>query len=62
MESSYQHQGATISTYKTVYGEEGRYSTLFKVYGKKLDPGGNKIVSETTPDKRTTHWVPSIQK
>jgi formamidopyrimidine-DNA glycosylase len=62
MNESYQHQGATIQTYKTVYGEEGRYSTLFRVYGKKVDPNGNKIISEITPDKRNTHWCPIIQK
>lgn len=62
MNESYQHQGATIQTYKTPYGEEGRYSSCFKVYGKKKDPLGNVIVAQTTPDKRTTHWCPSLQK
>lgn len=62
MQESYQHQGATIQTYKTVYGEEGRYSSCFKVYGKKVDSLGNQIIKEDTPDKRTIHWCPSIQK
>lgn len=62
MQESYQHQGATIQTYKTVYGENGRYSSCFKVYGKKVDPLGNQIIKEDTPDKRTIHWCPSIQK
>lgn len=61
MEESYQHQGATIHTYKTVYGEEGKYSTLFKVYGQKKDPLGHKIVKQQTPDKRTIHWCPDVQ-
>src|SRR5574337_763028 len=61
MQESYQHQGATIHTYKTVYGEEGKYSTLFKVYGQKQDPTGRKIVKQQTPDKRTIHWCPDIQ-
>lgn len=61
MQESYQHQGATIHTYKTVYGEEGNYSTLFKVYGQKQDPLGNKIIKQQTPDKRTIHWCPDIQ-
>ena len=61
MESSYQHQGATIQTYKTAYGEEGRYSTLFQVYGKKQDPMGRKIVKQQTPDKRSIHWCPEVQ-
>jgi formamidopyrimidine-DNA glycosylase len=61
MQESYQHQGATIHTYKTVYGEEGKYSTLFKVYGQKQDPEGRKIIKQATPDKRTIHWCPEIQ-
>lgn len=62
MQDSYQHQGATIQTYKTAYGEEGRYSSLFKVYGQAKDPLGHKIIKEQTPDKRTIHWCPDIQK
>jgi DNA-formamidopyrimidine glycosylase len=62
MQTSYQYQGATIQTYKTAYGEEGRYSSCFKVYGKKIDPLGNKITKEDTPDKRTIHWCPAVQK
>lgn len=62
METSYKYQGATIQTYKTAYGEEGRYSSCFKVYGKKTDFLGNKIIKEETPDKRTIHWCPTIQK
>jgi formamidopyrimidine-DNA glycosylase len=62
MRTSYIHQGATIKTYKTIYGERGTFSNFFKVYGRKSDPKGNKIISETTPDKRTTHWVPDVQK
>ena len=60
MEESYQHQGATIQTYKTVYGEEGRYSSCFKVYGKKKDPLGNPIVKQDI-GTRTIHWCPAIQ-
>ncbi len=62
MQESYKYQGATILTYKTVYGEEGRYSSFFKVYGQKFDPLGNQIVKENTPDGRTIHWCPTIQK
>lgn len=62
MQTSYQYQGATIQTYKTAYGEEGRYSSCFKVYGKKTDPLGNPIIKEDTPDKRTIHWCPVVQK
>jgi len=61
MQESYQHQGATIRTYKTAYGEDGKYSTLFKVYGQKQDPMGRKIIKQQTPDKRTIHWCPEVQ-
>ena len=26
-----------------------------------LDQKGNKVIREKTKDKRTTHWVPSVQ-
>jgi formamidopyrimidine-DNA glycosylase len=61
MQESYQHQGATILTYKDAYGAEGKYSSCFKVYGKKADPLGNTIKKEITPDKRSIHWCPAIQ-
>lgn len=61
MQDSYAHQGATISTYTTVYGEEGKYSSCFKVYGQKQDPLGNPIQKDTTPEGRTIHWCPIIQ-
>lgn len=61
MNESYSHQGATILTYTDAYGAEGKYSSCFKVYGKKQDPLGNPIVKEDTPDKRTIHWCPAVQ-
>jgi formamidopyrimidine-DNA glycosylase len=60
MQVSYKHQGATISTYKTVYGEEGKYSSLFKVYGQKQDPLGYEIIKQDMGG-RTIHWCPSVQ-
>ena len=61
MEESYKYQGATIQTYKTAYGEEGKYSSCFKVYGQKTDPLGNPVVKEDTPEGRTIHWCPTLQ-
>jgi formamidopyrimidine-DNA glycosylase len=61
MEESQSYQGATIQTYATPYGEEGKYSGLFKVYGQKQDPLGNPIKKEITPEGRTIHWCPAIQ-
>lgn len=61
MQQSYKHQGATIQTYSTPYGEEGKYSNCFKVYGQKQDPLGNPIIKEETPEGRIIHWCPAIQ-
>jgi len=55
-------KGATIATYRTPDGAKGSFSDFFQVYGKKLDPLGNPIIKQITPDKRTTHWCPSLQK
>lgn len=62
MNESYAHQGATLLTYKDAYGNEGKYSSCFKVYGKSEDPLGNLIKSENTPEGRTIHWCPNVQK
>ena len=59
---SYENGGATISTYRNSNGEKGLYSRRFAVYNQKYDLEGNEVIKETTKDKRTTHWVPSIQK
>ena len=61
MKESYDHQGATIHTYKDAYGEEGKYSSCFKVYGQKSDPFGHTIKKETTPEGRSIHWCPDVQ-
>lgn len=62
MEESYQSQGASIYTYVNVDGDSGNYIDFFKVYNKNKDPEGNLVVRETTPEGRTIHWVPAIQK
>lgn len=62
MVDSYKVGGTTIATYKNFEGEMGHYSSKLRVYGKTTDPLGNVVKSEETPDKRTTWWVPNIQK
>ena len=59
---SYHKGGATIYTYKTGDGKDGMYTSRFMVYNRKRDSLGNPVIKETTKDKRTTHWVPNIQK
>ena len=41
--------------------EEGEATDFFNVYSKKIDPLGNQVIKEETPDKRTTHWSPGRQ-
>lgn len=62
MLESYRLDGTTIATYKNFEGKLGQYSSKLLVYGKNLDPLGNLIKSETTLDKRTTWWVPRLQR
>ncbi len=59
---SYSTGGATIKDYYSPDGTKGSFSKRFAVYNQSSDPLGNKVIKETTADKRTTHWVPVIQK
>ena len=59
---SYRLGGATIESYRQPNGEKGLYSQRFAVYNQSIAPCGNNVIKETTADKRTTHWVPEIQK
>lgn len=59
---SYNMGGATIQNYRTPDNNGGLYSRRFAVYGQDADPLGNKVVREKTPEGRTTHWVPELQR
>ena len=60
LRDAFQVRGLTITNYIDPDGEYGEYQV--KVYGKTKDPYGNEILRSTFSDKRTMHWVPSIQK
>jgi len=60
--TSYLNGGATIKSFYGADGSKGTYSERFLVYNQKIDPYNNKVLKEETPDGRTTHWVPQIQK
>lgn len=60
--TSYQNGGATIKSFYGADGSKGTYSSRFLVYNQKNDPYNNKVIKTDTPDGRTTHWVPEIQK
>ena len=61
---AYRGHGATLYTYSGTRREKGSFQEMLKVYGKDVDPYGNPIVlisDQVSPDKRTTHYVPSVQ-
>lgn len=60
--TSYQNGGATIKSFYGPDGSKGTYSSRFLVYNQRFDPYNNKVIKTNTPDGRTTHWVPEIQK
>jgi formamidopyrimidine-DNA glycosylase len=62
IQSSFNNGGATIKTYTDIKGDSGGFVFYFKVYGRKMCEEGYEVRRETTKDKRTTHWVPELQK
>jgi formamidopyrimidine-DNA glycosylase len=59
---SFANGGATIHSYYGMDWEEGEYPFFFRVYGRDTCESGYRVITETTSDGRTTHWVPEIQK
>jgi len=53
-------KGLTIKDYVTPDGEVGTFKTL--VYNRSEDPLGNKVYRQVFKNKRTSHFVPEIQK
>lgn len=58
---SYKTGGATIYTFQNFEGEKGQYTSRFAVYNQRTDPKGNEVLSFTSPEGRTTFWVPEEQ-
>lgn len=58
---SYISKGATIRNYSDLSNNNGEYSFKFKVYNRKEDDLGNKVIKTETNDKRSTHWVKEVQ-
>jgi len=59
---SYFDQGASIKTYKTVDGDQGKAQFFFRVYNQKECPRGHKVTREETKDGRTSWWCSICQK
>jgi formamidopyrimidine-DNA glycosylase len=68
-QNAYTGHGASLYSYTGTRREKGTFQELLKIYGKLLDPLGNKVVTITDTiksnllpdDKRTIHYVPVIQ-
>lgn len=62
VKESYADGGGSAGDFTDLENKSGSYKFKMMVYNQKKDFLGNKIKKETTKDKRTTHWVPEIQK
>lgn len=62
LSAAYDNRGATIRNYRDPDGNKGQYNRRFAVYNQTNCPQGHPVVKEKTPDGRTTHWVPNVQK
>lgn len=58
---SYKNGGVSIRDFEDIERKKGNYQFKLEVYCKKEDKHGFEIQRITTPDKRTTFWVPEIQ-
>jgi len=58
---AYADGGASLYTYTGINGDRSNFKLKLQVYDRAVDPHGNKIDRLQTPDKRTTHWVESLQ-
>jgi formamidopyrimidine-DNA glycosylase len=60
---AFEDGGASLYTYTDLTGDKSAltFKCKLQVYGRPVDPEGNTIETVETPDKRTTHWVPTLQ-
>lgn len=58
---AYADGGASLYTYTGINGDRSNFKLKLQVYDRAVDPLGNKVARLQTPDKRTTHWVESLQ-
>lgn len=61
VQEAYQQGGATIATFKDMYGNTGKFFDKFKVYSKKVDPNNKPVKKITAPDGRSVFYVESEQ-
>ena len=58
---SYEMGGASVTFFKDIKGQLGKFESMFMVYGKKEDKYSNQVKADKL-DGRTMYWVPSVQK
>ncbi len=59
--ASYENGGVSVEDFADIYGKKGKHQDLLKVYRKKIDPYGNKVVSEKCNHGRKIFYVPGLQ-
>jgi formamidopyrimidine-DNA glycosylase len=59
--AAYLAGGASLYTFTGLDGDRSEFKNELLVYNRSRDPLGHKVLKMETPDKRTTHWVPTIQ-
>lgn len=63
-EEAVREGGASLYTWTGFSGDQSKYKEKLSVYGCSRDPFGNKVVvipEKSSPDKRSTYWIPEIQ-
>lgn len=58
---AYADGGASLYTYTGLHGDKSEYKSKLRVYNRSTDIHGNPVKILKTPDKRTTHYVESVQ-
>lgn len=61
-EEAYHDGGASLYTYTGLHGDRSEFKLKLQVYDRHTDPHGNCVKTLNTPDKRSTHWVPELQR
>lgn len=61
VQEAYAQGGATIATFKDMYGNTGKFFDKFKVYSKKIDPNNKPVKKITAPDGRSVFYVEGVQ-
>ena len=59
---SYLSEGVSVRDFSDLDDKKGSYQFYFEVYCQKQDSKGRKVVKVVTPDKRSTYYVPEVQK